>query len=688
MDNIDFYSYAVDYINAGIAVFPLKQKDKTPLTKNGVKDATTDPAQVKAWWQKYPNANIGIATGKPSGGLCAIDMDIDENKGINGFKSLRDWQSKHGIIKPSWMSKTGRGGYHYFFISNEPVKNRVNIIPAVDIRGDGGYVVAPPSIHPNGTPYQWMENLSPEEVELVEADDNIKFFLAQGTETVQTRYLAPSIVPEGERNHTLFRFACMMQSKGASDEAVYAATMAENNSKCNPPMTAHEVSIIVNSALKYEKGKPIYIHKDMSATQGQREPMFALSEKGRILKTWDNIREAIEYDSELYGNIRFNELANSIFVYGTLPWDDSGSCRTWNNSDDASLKSYLEKKYGFNSTEKIMDALLIVATNNKYNPIVDELNKIYVEYKDDCKGAIRKLLPEYMGCKDDEYNYEVMKVYMLGAISRAFYAGCKFDYTLILYGTQGFGKSEFLRHLAICSEWFNDNFGTFEGDKAIEKLAGMWIIELAELKALKTSKDAETFKAFLTSRVDTYRAPYSRRSEQRPRMCVFAGTTNNKNVFVDKTGNRRFLPIETRKGKQTKDLFSDNQEEVMLDFKKAWAEAMTIFKEKGEHPSLVLPNKIREIAEQMQNEFSEDDYRVGMIQSWLDSTNENKVCVPMIIEYALDLDISKVGKPQRKEIMEIMENEIKGWSRATGGDSGRLRFAKYGRQMAFIKDFS
>lgn len=685
--NEDMLTFALDYAKRGFAVFPLKQ-DKTPYISNGFQKATTDEMQIETWWKRWPQANIGIATGQMSGGLCVIDLDVDEEKGKNGLKAMRDWEQKYGsVMKPSCMAITGRGGLHYFFKTTEHVKCRINLLPGVDIRGDGGYIMAPPSLHPNGTRYKWRDNYSIDEVPVIEMDDNIKYLLYHDSTTMQSKpaYISPDKIPDGERNGTIFKFACMMQARGASDSAVYAATMAENEAKCCPPLTEHEIQIIVNSALKYEKGKPIYVQADGSAIQGQREPIFALDKNGFIKNTWDNTREAIEFNSQLYGHIKFNELQQAIFVYGSLPWEQAENYRPWKNSDDASLKTFLEKEYGLSSTEKIMDALLIVAEKNKFNPIVDELKLIHNEYKDCCKGSIRRLLPEYMGADDNEYHFQVMKVYMLGAICRVFYPGCKFDYSIVLYGAQGFGKSEFLRRLAICSEWFNDNFNTFDGDKAIEKLQGMWIVEMAELKALKSAKDSESFKSFLTSRVDTYRAPYSRRSEQRPRMCVFAGTTNNKNVFVDKTGNRRFLPIEARKGKETKSLFG-NADEVTEDFRKAWAEAMQLFYDANMQPELILPSEAQAVAENMQEEFSEEDYRVGVIQNWLNSTECTKVCVPQLIEYALEEDLQKTSKVERREIMDILDNEIAGWSRAKTKDKGRMTFAKYGNQIAFLKD--
>lgn len=682
----EFYEAAITYINQGFAVFPLARRSKKPLTAHGVKDASKDPAVVKGWWQQWPDANIGIATGQISGGLCVIDMDVDENKGIDGYKSLRDWQTEHGPIAPSWLCETGRGGKHYYFIADEPVGNRVGIIPAVDIRGDGGYVVAPPSVHPNGTPYKWDVNCCPELMELHFIDNNIRFLLNTGVTKTQLRYLAPEIIPEGERNHTLFRLACSLQAKGLSDQAIFAAVSAENIGKCNPPLSNRELQAIIRSVQKYEKGKAIYINSRGEASQGKREPVFDLDSKGNIKKTWANIKEAITYDPELYGHIKFNELASSIWVFGDLPWESKDTYRQWRDSDDQNLKSYLENRYNFNRTDKIMDALTIVANNNRFNPVVEELNNIYISYTpEEYTGAIRKLLVEYMGANDTDYHYEIMKTFMLGAICRVFHPGCKFDYTIILYGDQGAGKSEFVRHLAMCPEWFNDNFNTFDGDKASEKLAGMWMVELAELKALKSSKDAESIKAFLTSRYDTYRAPYERRTQQRPRMCVFAGTTNNMNVFADKTGNRRFWPIVCHKKDKKKDVFGD-PEAVDRDFKLAWAEAMSLYHAAKEKPLLRLSNEMEQEALKMQEQFSEEDYRVGVIQEWLDNTECNKVCVPQIIEVVLNQDIEKMTKANRREVQEILDNEITGWSRLDNKDKGRASCGKYGKQLAFIRD--
>lgn len=682
MEYPSMYHAAIDYIKRGLAVFPLEEKGKRPKTRNGFKDATTDAAQVKAWWQQWPNANIGIATGKRSGGIFVIDLDIDEDKGIDGYHTLEDWQRENGKFPETWTAITGRGGYHLYFHSNSEIKNRAGIIDGVDVRGDGGYVVAPPSIHSNGNRYEW--EYDPEEFDLAEANNNVKYFLDTGINSPGERFSMPDIVNAGERNDMIFRFACMMQAKGASDEAVFAATMAENNTKCNPPMNEKEVRVIVNSVLKYQKGKPIHINDNGVATQGWREPIFATTEKGYIKKTIENTCEAIEYDEKLWGHIKYNELSYSPFVVGSLPWEHQNMYREWTNADDSNLKAYIEAKYGLGSMEKTMEALNIVVNRNKFNPVVDMLEDIYAHKWDKQNGHIRKLLPEYLGAEDSEYNFECMRLFMLGAISRAHYPGCKFDYMPVFVGKQGIGKSTFLRLLAMNNAWYNDNFNTIEGDKAPEKLRGMWMVELAELLATKKAKEVESIKAFLTSTVDTYRPPYGRRTEQRPRVCVFAGTTNNDHFLTDRTGNRRFLPIVTRKEFVKKSMFN-NLEEVQKDFENAWGEAMDIFKKANGHPSLILPADLQQFIEDKQSEYMEEDVRVGIIQEWLDKTEESRVCVAMIYEKALGYNGCKPSKYESTELHSIMANQIKGWGRLKTSNGGRSRCGNYGTQICYIR---
>ena len=110
--------WALFYAAQGLAVFPLSPKDKYPIYKGGFKIATTDPKQIGQWWRRNPDANIGIATGQVSGGVFVIDLDVDENKGINGYETLRDWERDHKDLPDTANTITGRGGYHLFYKSD------------------------------------------------------------------------------------------------------------------------------------------------------------------------------------------------------------------------------------------------------------------------------------------------------------------------------------------------------------------------------------------------------------------------------------------------------------------------------------------------------------------------------------------------------------------------------------------
>jgi hypothetical protein len=142
-------SAALDYAANGIAIFPIKERDKSPLTKNGFKDASTDPETIAGWWGEWPNANIGLPTGEVNR-VWVLDIDGDEGK--EAFDGL---VAEHGEIPETSQSITGNGRHIIFKHPGEKLKNSVgNLGKGLDVRGDGGYIVAAPSIHPTGHQYK------------------------------------------------------------------------------------------------------------------------------------------------------------------------------------------------------------------------------------------------------------------------------------------------------------------------------------------------------------------------------------------------------------------------------------------------------------------------------------------------------------------------------------------------------
>jgi hypothetical protein len=147
---------ALDYARRGMPVLPTSANTKRPLTAHGLLDATTDAQQIRTWWARWPQAMIGIPTG-PRSKVWVLDVDIDPAKGVNGAKALAQLTAKHGPLPETLTSTTPRGGSHlYFLLNGVNIRNSSSKIgPGLDIRGDGGYVIAPPSVRADGIGYRW-----------------------------------------------------------------------------------------------------------------------------------------------------------------------------------------------------------------------------------------------------------------------------------------------------------------------------------------------------------------------------------------------------------------------------------------------------------------------------------------------------------------------------------------------------
>ena len=272
--------YAVDF---GWPVLPCKP-NKDPYTPNGFYDAKTDPNAIKFWWTKWPDAMIGVRTG-PASGLIVIDKDIDDEKGKDGRAEVRAWERESGYTLPGTVTAvSGRGGKHlYYMYPPEGLENdscREFILPDVDIRGDKGYIIAPPSVHPNGKEYFW--DISPDDMPVTVADDSVKAFLSidakkkpkktkisnpgDPSDGPSERMKVPEVIPCGARNGTLFRLACKMQADGFPDDAILAAIQQTNENACEEPIDDKELVKLVDSALRYEKGG-IFIDYGTQAAQ-------------------------------------------------------------------------------------------------------------------------------------------------------------------------------------------------------------------------------------------------------------------------------------------------------------------------------------------------------------------------------------------------------------------------------------
>lgn len=236
---------ALNYAKRGWPVFPVK-RDKAPRTAHGLKDATIDAERIRNWWSLWPDAGVAIVTGADSA-LLVLDVDGDA-----GADSLHELEREHGELPATIEVLTGGGGRHvYFRHPGREVRNTAgNLGDGLDIRGDGGYVVAPPSSHLSGRRYEWSVDGYPDDVELAPAP---AWLLKDATR--RRNGAAPKVgpsIPEGKRDATLASLAGTMRRRGMDEAAIAAALKVENAGRCKPPLSGREVERIAASIARYE----------------------------------------------------------------------------------------------------------------------------------------------------------------------------------------------------------------------------------------------------------------------------------------------------------------------------------------------------------------------------------------------------------------------------------------------------
>lgn len=381
---------------------------------------------------------------------------------------------------------------------------------------------------------------------------------------------------------------------------------------------------------------------------------------GKVLNTIENYVRILEQDPK-FGGIKYNTLRQAPEVV------ENGETRSWSNSDDAELRRYVEEKYKLHSEKKSDDALRIIFAERQYHPIRDVVDALIWDHT----PRIETFLHKWTKCDDTVYTREVSRLIFAGGIHRLYNAGCKFDLMPVLIGTkQGEGKSTLIRLLAMRDDWFTE-VTMFEGDKSVEGLEGAWICEVSELLAMTKTKEQEAVKAFLTRQKDRYRTPYDKRPEDRPRQCIFVGTTNKERFLTDVTGNRRFLPVKVNQSGY--DIF-DNIDALREDIRQCWAEAKYLF-DRGEIPPY-LSRELVEMAKGEQQNATEEDYRVGMITDYL--RGKTKTCVIDLWTRALDNTYAKPTRKDSNDIVLILQN-MDGWQRDRNGSN----FPPYGYQQCW-----
>lgn len=423
-----------------------------------------------------------------------------------------------------------------------------------------------------------------------------------------------------------------------------------------------------------------------------------LNNWGAYKKIPKNVKIILENDPNLKGCLKNDEFAHKWVLASNPPWRDNSKGRIWRNDDDSMLRNYLSDVYDISGKDIINDALVEIANKHSFHPVRNYINGLTW----DNIPRLETLFMDYLGAENTPFNRIISKKALVAAVARILNPGCKFDYVLTFIGAQGIGKSFILKKLA--GKWCSDSLTTLSGKEAMEAVQGFWIIELAELSALRKS-ELEATKQFITKQEDSFRPAYGRRTEQYPRQCIFIATTNENDFIRDQTGGRRWWPMLVSRERAKKPVKDISQNEV----DQIWAEAKYYY-DKGE--TLYLSDELEKTARLLQDSHTETSPLAGMIGEYLEKPlpenwdkidiNERRAFIAGDSGFASDLKGTVVrdrvcaleiwvellnGDPKRLDRMKASEinsvlRRMPGWTQSKNG----IRFGKlYGLQKGFLR---
>lgn len=287
-----------------------------------------------------------------------------------------------------------------------------------------------------------------------------------------------------------------------------------------------------------------------------------------------NALTTLRHAEEWRGVLQYDALARRIEVHlppPSPPWpkhEGEWIPRPWDDQDDRLYAEWLQRLKVDVKINTAADAAETAARERPFHPVQRYLKSLVW----DGEPRVHRWLTDYFGAAESPYHEAVGTRWLISAVARAMQPGCKVDCMLILEGAQGVGKGRCFEALVKDREWFSDGIKEFGSLESARQLAGKWIIESSELEGIKGTSGrkaiSEGVKAFLSRSIDNYRAPYGRRAQDHPRQCIFAGTTNQSEIFTDATGNRRFWPVECSTARP---------EELRAMRDQLWAESLHLY---------------------------------------------------------------------------------------------------------------
>lgn len=287
--------------------------------------------------------------------------------------------------------------------------------------------------------------------------------------------------------------------------------------------------------------------------------------KGRPVWNPENAMMLLRNHPDWHGVLASDRFKMQRTLTRRIPGDhvENGSSRAIEDADYVATQAWFNRM-GFHTATKevVVDAVRKVCSENSRDPLLEYLEGLSW----DGTERLRSWLSDYCGAEQNDYTSEVGLRWCISAVARGLNPGCKADHMLVLEGSQGRRKSTALAALA-GGDWFSDNLPPMQTKDASSFLRGRWIVEVAELEAMR--RDVDAVKAFISRRVESYRPAYAREEVSEPRRCVFAGTTNKSDWQRDETGGRRFWPIKVGE---------IDIPRIERDRNQLWAEAVLLYR--------------------------------------------------------------------------------------------------------------
>ena len=395
--------------------------------------------------------------------------------------------------------------------------------------------------------------------------------------------------------------------------------------------------------------------------------MRAREEGTKIAPTISKFQTVLE---ENYSDsIRLNEMTGKVeFMSGA---DDAW--HEWGDANESMLRGWFQDSVGMYNKNMLDDAMKIFFEGQRTNPLITKLNSLQW----DGKKRIRNFLHAVFKVPATKYHSEVGRLIFAGGVWRAFQPGCKFDDMVVLTGRQGTGKSTVTRYLNM-DDCYHRELKVITGKEGIEALRGAWIVEMTELMAMTRVKETEAVKAYITTQTDSYRPPYGKNVMTIPRRCIFIGTTNNPQFLTDRTGNRRFYPVNVKSDGED---IQAHEAEVRAYIEQCWAEAVAMYR-KGEMQPYSLPEVRGEILK-AQEAAMEDDWRIGAIEKYLEREKFDPGSTVSVVElWHRALNEPEDSKPDRKDSIEISQImlQFEDWEK-----SDKASRTYWGPQKVFVK---